>query len=137
MASGLPCNLLDHVSKGKSHYHLCKLTLKPLITVLHLLHHHPQCYQHPEAASQLLACTQGCKSIPKESKTPPKYFHYANAAPAPSLFNKSCSGSMQKLFQGKEKRKQSHKSSSALLNLNMSISLCFNATFLKIFFLCL
>lgn len=37
-----PLHLLGHGSKGKSHYHLCKLTLKPLITVLHLPDHHPQ-----------------------------------------------------------------------------------------------
>lgn len=75
-----------------------QINLKPLITVLHLLDHHSQCYQHLEAVSQLLDCTEGYKSIPKQSKTPPKYFHYANAVPAPSPFNKSCSGSMQKLF---------------------------------------
>lgn len=37
-----PLHLLGHVSKGKSHYHLCKLTLKPLIIILHLPEHHPQ-----------------------------------------------------------------------------------------------
>lgn len=97
-ASGLPCDLLGHESKGKSNDHLCELTLKPLISVLHCLNHHPQCYQSPDTISQLPACTQGYKSIPKASKTPQKYFHYANVAPAPSLFNKSRSGSMQKLF---------------------------------------
>lgn len=69
----------------------------PLQINLKASHHHPaspgsspQCYQHPETVSQLLACTEGCKSIPKESKTPPKYFHYAEVGPAPSLFKKSC-----------------------------------------------
>lgn len=65
-----------------SHHHLLDHPASPRLSA--------QCYQHPEEVRQLLVCIEGCKSNPKESKTLPKYIHYADVGPAPSLFNKSC-----------------------------------------------
>lgn len=88
-----PLHLLGHVSKGKSHYHLCKLTLQPLITVLHLPDHHPQ-----KQSVSSLPVLRDAKAFQMKAKHHQNIFTYANVAPAPSLFNKSSSGSMQKLL---------------------------------------